>query len=77
MNRHQTTAAGMRSKKTISSRSRRKKDEVIEEPPPRKRVFLPDRSVLQIRVLSSDHKQLKEVVDQEVKSPDLKRRSTL
>ena len=37
----------------------------------------PDHSVMEIRVLSPEHKQLKQVVDTKIKSPEIKRRFTL
>lgn len=69
-----------RAKLAISQRGRKKKNEIVEEVAPvRKRPALPDRSVMQIRVLSTEHRELKQVVDEEVRSPphNLKRRATI
>jgi len=69
-----------RAKLAISQRGRKKKNEVVEEVVPvKKRHAMPDRSVMQIRVLSTEHRELKQVVDEEVRSPplNLKRRATI
>jgi hypothetical protein len=42
---------------------RRKGDPAEEEIIPKKRITIPDRSVMQIRVLSPEHRELKQVVD--------------
>lgn len=70
-----------RTKKTTSGSRRRKTviPEPVDEAPKKKLVMLPDHSMMDIRVLSPEHKELKREVDEKVKSPPpyLKRRATL
>lgn len=71
-------ATAVRGKKSVS-KGRRQKEQPVVEVIPKKRIIMPDRSVMQIRVLSPEHRELKEVVDTEVKSPPptMKRRTTM
>lgn len=76
---------GMKGKvtKKSGSRSRKKKGEDAgEDIVQKKRIFLPDRSVYKVNLanVSPDHRELKDIVDSEVKSPspsNLKRRASI
>lgn len=61
------------------SRSKGRKQEVPDDHPPKKRISMADRSAYELPNYSPERRELKQLVDQEVKSPPphMKRRSSI